>query len=574
MTERSQIEEIKQRLDIVQVAQGYLRSSFKNTGRNTFTVCPFHSEKSPSFSLNSDLGIYKCFGCGESGDVIKFIEKIEGVDFPTALQIAADKAGITLVQGNSTKNEKLEAERKRIIEANSLTAEFYHFLLFKHASGQEARDYTAKRKIRKKELKEFKIGFAPKGFENLKNYLTKKGFKLEELVKWGLLVEKNGKIYDKFRNRLMFPILNHRGEIVGFSGRTLEQDGIPKYLNSPETIVYKKSSILFGLYQAKDSIRKNNFAIIAEGNMEPLTSRKSDIENVVVPMGTALTEAQLMLIKRYCDRIYFAFDTDNAGQNALIRSFTIADRAGFTVKAIQLGKYKDPDEMIAVDPKLWSDAVDNALDIIDFLIKLYSKKFDITKASEKSLFVKSIMPYIQRLSDGIQREHYIKKISEITDLAKDTLTNVKQVEPTTRGSIEKEKTPESGNLNKEEYLTAVFLRHYKEYSINIAEFITDLTLSSLIKKLSNDQNTDLNEEEREIYMKLSIARLPVLDSQDRVDNEIGKVILTIRKITLKDEILKLKREIALKEKLNEDTSDLLMKVTNLVQEEARIDKKL
>jgi len=570
MSDRSQIDEIKDRLDIVEVAQSYLHTPFKKSGRNTFTLCPFHNEKTPSFSLNSELGIYKCFGCGESGDVINFIEKMEGVDFPEALEIAAAKAGIILKKTFSQRDQKLIDERKKIIEVNNLVAEYYHHLLVNHKAGEFARNYCKKRKLRRQEIKLFRIGYAPKGFENLKRYLLNKGYKLTDLINYGLLVSKGKNVYDKFRNRLMFPIENHRGEVVGFSGRTLVPDGIPKYLNSPETPVYKKSEIIFGLYHARDSIRKQNFAIIAEGNMEPLSSRRVDIENVVVPLGTSLTEQQLKMLRRYCDNLYFAFDTDDAGQAALLRAIKLAIKQGFSLKVINLGNYQDPDEMIANDPKLWPKQIENAVDVIDYLINQYREKYDLNSASGKSAYLKFLIPYIKSLSDPVQLEFYVKKLSEILDISQLTIAKyIDNYDLKALDDFHTEKQTEDKyreNISKEEFLLALILQ-FPNIKFEYSEKIFSDKLINIVHKVQKDPSCirdELTDYDKKIFDKLIMFDLSALVNEEyRVRKEFERIKELLSKELLRSKLKKLEEKIKLYEKQGKDTESLLIKVEKI-----------
>jgi DNA primase len=418
MSDRTQIEEIKSKLDIVSVVSQYV-PTLKRSGRNHFGLCPFHKEKTPSFSVNSELGLFKCFGCQEAGDVIKFIEKIEGLDFPKALEEAAKRAGVVLKKTSSPRDIEAEKQKKDLLSANSLACEFYNYLLLKHPSGEICREYAQKRKLPKDILEKFKIGYAPAGYENLKNFLIKKGFNQNDLVNWGLLVNKNGKIYDKFRKRFMFPIISHQGDIIGFSGRLIDpEDKGPKYLNSPETPVYKKSNTLFGLYQSKEAIRKEGFAVLVEGNVDILSSHKAGIKNIVAPLGTALTSEQVSLLKRYCDTVYFALDTDDAGQKALIKDLGMVDFAGMNSSILDIGQYNDVDALITNGGN-WEETVKNPKDVVIYFIETLQKKYDLTKPLEKNKFIKQILEIITRINNPVLINDYLNKMVGIVriDLA-------------------------------------------------------------------------------------------------------------------------------------------------------------
>jgi DNA primase len=421
MDNREQIEEIKSKLDISIVIAQYV-PSLKRSGRNFFGLCPFHKEKSPSFSVNPELGMFKCFGCGEGGDVIKFLEKIEGLDFPNALELAAQKAGVTLKKQFSPQQEKFKEEKARLLEANKLTAQYYNYVLLQHEMGEIGRAYATKRKLKTEQIKDFYLGFAPKSFDNLRNFLRKKGFNDQELVKWGLLVNKNNKIYDKFRSRLMFPIMNHQGEFVGFSGRKITEDEFgPKYLNSPETLVYKKSHLLFGLYQAKDTIRDTGFVILVEGNIDLMSSHGAGVKNIVAPLGTALTEEQLKIVKRYCEKIYFAFDADSAGQKALLKSFTMAENLGLESYVLSIRGFKDVDELIVAGEN-WQDVINKPIETVAYLIRSRAKQYDMNNTNHKKKYVAEIMPFLLSVKSDVALSDYLHRVAEITDITIETLS--------------------------------------------------------------------------------------------------------------------------------------------------------
>ncbi len=418
MADRGQIEEIKSKLDIVQVVSKYV-PTLKKRGTNYFGLCPFHNEKTPSFAVNEELQIFKCFGCGEGGDVIKFLQKIEGLDFPSALERSAHMAGIELKKDvyKDKKYQKLYEKRKKLLSANKFAIDYFHYLLLEHKIGEVARRYAKKRKIPIKILKEYKIGYAPDGFDNLKKFLVKKGFSLKELVDFGLLVNKNGHIYDKFRDRLMFPIFNIQGDVIGFSGRILNKNALgPKYLNSPETLIYQKKKNLYGLYQAKEEIRKKDFVILVEGNIDILSSAKIDFKNIVCPLGTALTLEQCQLISRYTKNVYLAFDSDEAGKKAIVRSLALLDQLSINVKVLNLHGFQDVDELIRNNENLWSDVVKNPIEVFDYLINTFKQSYDLGNIKDKLRFIDNLKMFINSLHDKTEIEEYIKKIAIITQL--------------------------------------------------------------------------------------------------------------------------------------------------------------
>ncbi len=574
LSKRNQIEEIKERLDIVDVAGKYL-TSIKRSGANYFASCPFHNEKTPSFSINQDLQIYKCFGCGESGDVITLIQKLEGLTFPEALEKTAEMAGVVLEKKAYTPEQvKYVEQKKRIIDANNLACKYYNYLLLNHKTAKIAQEYCSKRKITKEIIEKFQIGYAPKGYEFLKKFLLKKGFTEKELVAWGLLVEKNGKIYDKFRYRLMFPIFDNQGNVIGFSGRQIEKsDYGPKYLNSPETIVYKKKNTLYGLYQAKEAIRKQKFVILVEGNVDILSSSRVGVENIVCPLGTALTEEQCKLMKRYADRIFLALDTDEAGEKAIIRGLKICQKVGLEIKALDLKDFQDSDELIMHDEKLWKKTVDNPIEIIELFVRRFSKKYDLGSPNGKSAFVKALLPFINALEDDVEKQAYIKKISEQIDLPEQTVLasiSKKSVtlakadfDPKPSKTAERAVYKKVDLSNRKNYLAALLLQNPKYIK---EESCLDVYESWFVDFLVNWKNNadkkllDQLEEKRRIFLEdLLMANLPET-SADQMEIEIRKLFASIEKSKLSQQIKELKKQIQKKELSGEDEVKLLEKL--------------
>jgi DNA primase len=532
MDNRNQIEEIKSKLDISTVIQQYV-PSLKRSGRNYFGLCPFHKEKTPSFSVNPDLGLFKCFGCGEGGDVIKFIEKIENVDFPNALEMAANRAGVVLKSSGNYNNGKFKEEKDKLLLVNKLSAQLYNYILTTMPSGAKGRKYTEKRKLKKEQIEDFLIGYAPKSYDNLKNFLNKKGFDNHDLVKWGLLVEKNGKIYDKFRDRLMFPIKNHQGEVVGFSGRKLDEDDLgPKYLNSPETLVYKKSHLLYGLFQAKDAIRDKGFVILVEGNVDLLSSHGAGMKNIVAPLGTALTEEQLKLVKRYCEKLYFAFDTDSAGQKALLKSFSMAENVGLESYVIEIKGYKDVDELIMAGGD-WKNIVENAKETVAYLIDSVAKKYDLTNTKYKAKYLDEVLTYVKYVKNNFAISDYLKKISQKTDMNEEVLIleleKVKSTQPQIRYEPMEEKHNVKNNINKKmdlidlmvEFISLIINNQNQEYE---EKFVTKVLGSGpaykILQFLQKGEVFDEAEKYKDIIENIQMKPQQVID-----DNNIFNYLL-------------------------------------------------
>lgn len=577
MSDRGQIDEIKQKLDIVQVGQKYLRD-MKRSGPNYFALCPFHNEKTPSFSINQDLQIFKCFGCGESGDVISFIQKIEGVDFPKALEMAADMAGVVLRNDfqPSPRNEKLNVEKQKLLEANKLAMQYYNYVLLKHDKGKEARDYCNRRKITKKVIKGFEIGYAPEGYSNLKNFLIKKGFDQKDLVNWGLLVNKRGKTYDKFRDRLMFPIFDNNGDVVGFSGRQLKKtDYGPKYLNSPETLVYKKKETLYGLFQAKNDIRKRNFAILVEGNVDILSSHRVGIENIVCPLGTALTVEQCKLLKRYADTVYFALDTDEAGERALIRGLQITQEVGLEVFVLDIEDFQDSDELIMKDPEKWKKVVSNPKDVLDYLITKFEGQFDTSTAKGKISFLDKIAPFVNEIRDDIVKQAYCHKIAAIAGVeegqVQERLAKTKPLSAKTKQSKEDARNfIAQKRLSREEYLYSVFLQFRENITLQneMKKFFEDWILT-VFGKLKDgvdisDISMELEENQIDSVKRYLTNLLTGVDSQN-AGNVVLSTIRLIEREKVDAKIKKLRLDIRKAEAKGEDSSSLMKELSKLTK---------
>lgn len=570
-SDRAQIEEIKEKLDIVQVAEKYL-TNLKRSGPNYFALCPFHNEKTPSFSVNQDLQIFKCFGCGESGDVIAFIQKIEGLDFVKALERAAEMAGVTLKARRIDPSEiSRRQEKEKLLEANEMAMKYYNYILEKHDLGKSAREYCKLRKLSRKVINKFQIGFAPDGYEHLKKFLIKRGFNQNDLIKWGLLVNKNGKVYDKFRKRLMFPIIDHQGDIVGFSGRLIEKsDYGPKYLNSPETLVYKKKETLYGLFQSKEEIRKKGYAILVEGNVDVLSSHRVGVENIVCPLGTALTPEQCKLIRRYAPVIYFAFDTDEAGEKALIRGMTLAAENNLEVKVLDMDKFKDTDELIMHDAEQWKEVVNRPFEVIELLIKRFSTKHEMSTPKGKSSFVNEMVPYIRHVADEIERYEYIKKVAIIAEtdeeivarkVGKQGENQISSVQDRNEDQIKKRYT---GNLlSKKNYLAALLLQHKdileKDYDLNniYAEWFVSLIrryrqgsqITELVQELDKTQADLISD-----LLLLDLGELP----RKTLKAEAVKTFRALELDKVRSDINQLKQKIK-KAELTQTSSDSMIK---------------
>jgi len=405
----SVITEVKQRLDIVELVSEYV--TLQKAGRNFKGLCPLHSEKHPSFFVFPEQQTWHCFGaCGTGGDIFSFIMKKEGFDFGQALRLLAQRGGITLSPLEAPDKAE-DKEKERLFQINEAATEYYHHLLSSTKAGEAARSYLERRKVMPETVKEFRLGFSPDTWETIKNYLLNKDYKEKELAEAGLIIEREeGGSYDRFRNRLMFPICDIQGRVTGFGARALD-DSLPKYINSPQTSIFDKSSSLYGIDKAKSAIRKKNLVIIVEGYTDVLTAHQHSWQNVVGSMGTSLTEKQVGGIKRLTNNITLALDADLAGEEATLRGKAILAYSNAEANVILLPSGKDPDEVIREDLSLWQKLVEQAMPILDFAFQSTISKVDINKAKDKSLAVQKLLPSIYEIKDPVQQSHYLRKLA-------------------------------------------------------------------------------------------------------------------------------------------------------------------
>lgn len=416
-------EQIKERLNIVDIISQYIK--LDPAGTNYKGLCPFHQEKTPSFFVSPEKGLWHCFGCGEGGDIFTFIEKQENINFKEALKILAKKANIKLDTFQPSYEDYLE---ERILKINNLAVKFYQKALKASHEGETAREYLKKRKLDSVAQKEFQIGYAPNRWRALYDFLLKKGFNNAEIVQSGLIIQKdNNKFYDRFRARLMFTLKNVYGEVVGMAGRKLENienslDKNPgKYINSPEAKLYHKSNFLYNLDKAKESIRDQNFVIIAEGYTDVISSYLKGACNIVASSGTALTLGQLQLIKRYTNNLALAYDADSAGNKATERGIELALNQGFNLQVIDLPNGQDPDDIARNNFNLWKKLIKERIPIMEFYFRLYLKNADLKNLAVKRESANKLLFLIKCIQDLIERSYWLRKLSYALGLDEEIL---------------------------------------------------------------------------------------------------------------------------------------------------------
>ncbi len=434
----SAVAEIKSRLDIVDVISEHV--NLRKSGRNYTGFCPFHSEKTPSFVVFPDSQRWHCFGaCSEGGDVFNFVMKREGWDFRTALEELARRAGVEL-RPRTPAQVQAEEEADRLRELLDTAANYYHHLLRHAPQAEAARNYVARRALSEETVERFLLGYSLPGWDHTRTYLLEKGYTVDELIKAGLLVhrEETDSTYDRFRDRLMIPIRDPRGRVIGFGARTLDPQGTPKYINSPQTVLFDKSSTLFGLDAARRSIRQEDRAIIVEGYMDVMQAHQAGFENVVAQMGTALTEPQLRQLQRYTRRLVLALDPDTAGVQATLRGVEVAretleqelapvfdprglvgyeTRLGAEIRVLQLPPGQDPDDLIRQHPQRWATLVEEAKSVVEFYMQWLMDSSDLSDPKVKKSIADEMLPVLKSVSNPVERNAYAQKLVRALEIS-------------------------------------------------------------------------------------------------------------------------------------------------------------
>ena len=413
------LEEIRSRNDIIDVISQYV--TLKRSGRNYFGLCPFHNEKSPSFSVSPDKQIFHCFGCGVGGNVFHFVMKIENISFVESVQMLADRAGINLPTSTNYEDEKIAKLKAKVYDVNQFTAEYYHKNLYRPES-KAGQEYIKKRKLDNNTLKSFMIGFSGQ-FDELYKALRKEGFEDEEILASGLVNKsREGMYIDRYRNRVMFPIQDVRNRVIAFGGRVLD-DSKPKYINSPENIVYSKGRNLFGLNVAK----KNNPGmmkrlLIVEGYMDAISLFQRGITNVVASLGTALTDAQGRLLRKSTEQVILGYDADGAGQAAIVRGMDILQSMGCDIRVLQISGAKDPDEFVVkYGPDRFRKCMDDAISVVEYKVKNLKKELNLDNVSDKIKFLNAIAKILSEVNNSMEREVYVDKIADTYNISKEAI---------------------------------------------------------------------------------------------------------------------------------------------------------
>ena len=576
----SQLEEIKNKLNVVDVVGGYIKLT--KTGANYRGVCPFHSEKKPSFFVSPARQMWKCFGCGAGSSIFDFVMKIEGVEFGDALKILAQKAGVELKR----ENPQLRTERQRLYEICQLACLFFEKQLVSGNIGKSAKEYLLKRGITEESIKKWRIGYSPDTWQGLSDFLVGKGYNRNEIVKAGLAVEKEGNrsdSYDRFRGRIVFPVFDLNSQPVGFGARVFEKPGdagqakaeTAKYINTPQTLLYDKSNILYGLNNAKLAVRKKNQCVVTEGYTDAILCHQAGFENTVAASGTALTSQHLNILKRYSDNLLLAFDMDIAGDSATKRGINLAQDRGFNIKIIETySGAKDPADIILEDPKNWEKFVNEARSIMDYYFDSAFSAFDKNLPEGKKEIGMIVLPAIKRIQNKIEQSHWIQKLAQKLDVKEEVVIEelkkigeIKKLEdkniifaaeeqirlPISRKKLLENKivsliwkAPVNLNLIEEPYYS-LFCEETKNFIENI-------------KKNKLDENKD--------FLDAISLRAEVEYEEDGCE-EIKLCLLQLKNINIKEKLNKASKDIKEAEKAQDH-----QKVNNLIEEFNKLTKEL
>lgn len=510
-------EEIKSRISIEDLAGEYLE--LKRTGRNFKALSPWTNERTPSFIVSPDKQIWHDFSSGKGGDIFGFIMEVEGMNFREALEFLARKAGVEIETFNSKRSKEIAEKKEHLRKILQISSNFYQHMLIRD---KKALNYVfKKRKLSKEIVQDFKVGYAPNGQKILTNFLLKKGFSLNDIRDAGLLNRFGG---DIFRNRMVITLKDASGEPVGFTGRIIDDEpNAPKYLNTPQTLLYDKSSNIFGLSQAKNEIRKTGFAVVVEGNMDVISSHQVDVRNVVATAGTAMTVNHLKALSRFSNDIRLCFDSDQAGINATERAISLGQQAGVELSIITLdqsaGQAKDPDELIQKDIELWRKSIANPQPAMEWIFDQYQKRLDISTAKGKKDFSTIALKLVENLNDPVEKDFYINEISKRIGVSKATLLNKigeeKKPEKTKkRVKIEKTDKKFVDDFLYEDDLLALAIKEPR-----LAKMLSDLKENSLHGEQRNKILEILKSEDMELLKSYDeYVKILLLKADERLGN--------------------------------------------------------
>lgn len=582
----NQIDEIKKRIDIVDFIGGYVE--VKKTGRNFKACCPFHQEKTPSFVISPDRQIWHCFGsCGDGGDIIKFLMKWENITFYEALKELADKVGVKLESVGF--EDKEWSVKDKIIKVNNAAASFFEYLLQQTSFGEHARQYLLNRKVNLLIAKKFQLGYAPQSWDSLLKFLKKKGFSEEDQFQAGLLVKnESGHYYDRFRGRLMFPIRDTKAHVIGFSGRLLgTDDKAAKYVNSPETPIYHKRESLFGIHLAKDAIRKEGNVLLVEGEFDMITPYMHGIEHVVAIKGSAVTQDQLTILKRYTQKITLALDSDAAGEEAIKRGINEAEKQELEIQVVKFSSGKDPDEAARNNFIQFKKDLQSPVPLYDFLINVAKEKYPDQTPFHKKKIGDEILPVLSQIQNPIVQSHYIRALAQLLEVSEvsiqDTLKKKnRQKTQTSRHFVKKDQEIMPRNEMMQRYLMSCLLQSEHVYETATIIFTDikpeDFSIPSLgkiaqefLNYKSSHQHFDVKDFFSVLPSELSVVAdeifLYATSSLEYADQDLKKLVYEVKKDGLK------KKMTMLLSQESDRSQDADIEVSKIDAELKELDKK-
>ncbi|MEO0084456.1 MAG: DNA primase [candidate division WOR-3 bacterium] len=575
----SPIDEIKSKLDILEVIQGYIRT--QKAGNNWRALCPFHNEKTPSLYISPDKQVWHCFGCGRGGSIFQFVMEMEGLDFSDALRMLAQKAGVELKKYDKS----FYTKRSKILEINEIALNFYLSSLKNTRGGKRAFNYLLSRGLNEKTIKEFKIGYAPNNWQALTNLLKSKNFSEEEIILSGFglkaqsSLNQKKNIYDRFRGRIMFPIFSINGEVIAFSGRILpeletKKDGTKeaKYINTPNTPLYEKSNVLYNLDKARNFIKQEKFALIVEGNLDMILSYQAGVKNVVAPCGTALTPEHLKILKRYSSKVSLAFDNDEAGLEAGKKSVRLCLANDMSVKIVPIVKGKDPADFIKEDQALWIKSVAEAKEAIEFYFDVAAANIDPKNLSGKKEMVGQLLWLLSSIKNPIDKSYWTKILAEKINLPEEALLDmIESYESADNISASaqiktEQKTPILRN-NIEDNVVAIFLKYPELFSkwkdiLNGKKLLTNHLNSKILNLLIDNQPlTEVQDDVNRLLLRAEYF----FENENLAEKELAFCITYLQKRNLKLKIREIKEKIKNAEKENdqktiENLQDILNKI--------------
>ena len=583
----NQVDEIKKKIDIIEFIGSFI--TLKKVGRNFKANCPFHQEKTPSFIVSPERQIWHCFGsCGDGGDIIKFLMKWENITFIEALKELAQKAGVSLK--NINYEDRIWKKKERFLTMNSQATEFFEYILNKTKFGKKGLEYLTGRDIKAPIIKKFQLGYSPSSWDSLRLFLKKKNYSDEEMSENGLLVKNSrNQYYDRFRGRLMFPLKDARGNIVGFSGRILETESKEaKYINTPETPIYHKRETLFGIDLAREAIKTEKNVFIVEGEFDMITPYIHGFSNFVAIKGAAITTEQLMLLKRYTDKITLDLDTDEAGEEAMKRGIVEAEKMDFNIQVVKIDFAKDPDEAVRKDLNAFKKAIEKPIPVYDFIINSAVKKYPEDTPFNKKKIGDEVIPYIERIVNPIVKSHYVKKLARLLNVEEEGVTNLiskikRKIEQ--KASYKpniNSKTKEERYLIIEKYLLSLIFQSddIEKMSALIFSIIKPEDFSLPVYQKICQNFFDKNEKGKKFDVNYFVNSLPaeirpvfdeiyLFDSND--DNlskeNIEKLMFELKRFSLKSQIKKVLEE---KTESQEKNKELVAITTSLKEVEKKL----